>query len=97
MENLKEKLNSEKETATWKILEEHHEREALLIVGESLDLINVGIAIANDDVNDVKDWLTSGDLKRADDEMIKVYGDDESLKFDFIIIQPYVLAKQLED
>jgi hypothetical protein len=97
MENLKEKLNSEKETTSWKMLEEHHNREALLIVGNSLDLIDTGIAIANDEVNDVKNWLTSGELKRADDEMIKDYEENEDIKFEFIIIQPYVLAKRLEE
>ncbi|WP_127718461.1 DUF2288 family protein [Halobacteriovorax sp. HLS] len=97
MENLKEKLSSEKEAASWKILEEHHEREALLIVDKELDLIEVGISIANDEVAKVKDWLTSQQLMRPDEQMVLDFAEDDSMSFEFIIIQPYVLAQKKEE
>ncbi len=98
MENLKEKLSSEKEAASWKILEEHHEREALLIVDKELDLIDVGVSIANDEVMKVKEWLTSQQLMRPDEDMVSQFlEDDNNMCFEFIIIQPYVLAQKKEE
>lgn len=90
--DLKEKLSSEIEQADWDMLKPHHERGALFIVDQKLDLIDVGIAIAEDKTSLVKIWLDNKDL----------YQLDNADKFDqepcqkigsFIIIQPYVLLK----
>jgi hypothetical protein len=97
MENLKEKLTSEKEKVKWIALEEHHEREALLIIKNHLDLIDVGVSIANDDVQKVKEWLSTEDIKRPDEEMVNNFKENDQTYFEFIIIQPYVLAQQIED
>lgn len=97
MENLKEKLASEKEKVKWIALEEHHEREALLIVKGHLDLVDVAVSIAKDDVQKVKEWLASEEIKRPDEEMFNSFKENDQLYFEFIIIQPYVLAQQIEE
>ena len=90
--NLKEKLKSEAEQADWDALKPHHDRGALFVVSDKLDLFVVGEAIANDDVTQVKIWLDNKDLFRL----------DNTDKFDkekfnkigtFVIVQPYVLLK----
>ena len=97
MENLKEKLKSEKEKVKWIALEEHHERESLLIIKSHLDLIDVAVSIANDDVHKVKEWLSTEEIKRPDEEMVNDFKENDHVYFEFVIIQPYVIAQQLED
>ncbi|CBW27841.1 conserved hypothetical protein [Halobacteriovorax marinus SJ] len=97
MENLKEKLTNEIEKATWPLLEEHHKREALLIVDLELDLVDVSVAVANDDVQNVKTWLTSEKLIRPTDEMIQSWEENPELGFKFLIIQPYVIAQEIKE
>ncbi|ATH09128.1 hypothetical protein BIY24_14600 [Halobacteriovorax marinus] len=97
MENLKEKLTNEIEKATWPLLEEHHKREALLIVDLELDLVDVSVAVANDDVQNVKAWLTSEKLIRPTDEMIQSWEENPELGFKFLIIQPYVIAQEIKE
>lgn len=97
MENLKEKLEGERERAKWVMLEEHNQRQALLIVSPDLDLLDVGVSVAKDEVTLVKEWLDSQKLKRPDEEMVKIYEEESDMEFDFIIIQPYVLAQKIEE
>ena len=48
-EKLKEKLAKEIDLASWADLVSHHQRGSVFRVDESLELIHVGIALANDD------------------------------------------------
>ncbi|OUR93521.1 hypothetical protein A9Q84_18790 [Halobacteriovorax marinus] len=97
MENLKEKLTGEREKARWLMLEEHNKREALLIVATDLDLIDVAVAVASDDVKLIKTLLDSEQLKRPDETMVKLFEEETDFNFNFVIIQPYVLAQKIEE
>ncbi len=97
MENLKEKLKNEIEKVTWPLLEEHNKREALLIVDLELDLVEVAAAVAEDDVENVKAWLSSEKLLRPTEQMVQSYEENPELGFKFIIIQPYVIAQEIKE
>ncbi len=97
MEDLKEKLKSEIEKATWPLLEEHHKREALLVVDLELDLVTVAAAVAEDDVENVKNWLSTEKLLRPTEEMVQSWEENPELGFRFIIIQPYVIAQEIKE
>lgn len=97
MENLKEKLKTEIEKATWPLLEEHNKREALLIADLELNLVDVAAAIAQDDVQNVKEWLSTEKLVRPTEEMIQSWEENPELGFKFLIIQPYVVAQEIKE
>ena len=63
-DSLKEKLKDDIDQASWEMLEVHHERGAVFIVDSALNLIDVGAAIAVDEVNTVKIWLDNGQFKK---------------------------------
>ncbi len=90
---LRDKLTSEIATATAADLIAHHKRGALLLLEETLSLIDVGIAFALDDTAQVKSLLESGALARptpaelADACM-------HSAEFRFVILQPFVLLQR---
>ena len=49
-QNLLERLTSEIDDARWDILKPHHEREALFMINDELELPAVGYTMASDQV-----------------------------------------------
>jgi len=87
MDDLKKQLNEDLDVATWDMLEQHLKRGALVEVHESLDLIEVGVAVAQDRAELIKDWMDKGLVKNVGKEMGK------DLQFKFLILTPYVLVQ----
>ncbi|NEQ85947.1 MAG: DUF2288 domain-containing protein, partial [Moorea sp. SIO2I5] len=48
--DLRVQLAESLDETTWDLLIPHVKRDAVLVVNEGLDLLDVGVAIANDDV-----------------------------------------------
>ncbi len=95
-DELRQKLSSEIEEADWNALKVHHEKQAVIVVSDKLDLVSVGIAVANDDTNLVKIWLDNGDIYRPTKEQVDSFESDEYKKMcKFIIVQPFVLIQLL--
>ena len=94
MSDLKEKLKTEIEQADWDMLRVHHERGALFLVDQKLDLLDVGVAIAEDNISLVKIWLDNKELYQVSVEEVSEFEKNDREKLgDFIIIQPYVLLQ----
>ena len=90
-EALREKLKSEVQATPWPDLVPHAKRGALLLAAKSLDLLDVAVAVADDDVAAIRGWLEAGSLSKADP------GESHGGRFQFVIVQPYVLAQALPD
>ncbi|MBD64586.1 MAG: hypothetical protein CME62_05240 [Halobacteriovoraceae bacterium] len=96
MDDLKEKLKTEIEEADWSMIKPHVERGAVLLISSQLDLLDVGVAIAQDKVQFIKLWLDEGLITKTDDIDSKAFEEDQFKKqFKFIIIQPYVLIQHV--
>jgi len=91
MDDLKKQLNKDLDVATWDMLEQHLKRGALVEVHESLDLLNVGMAVAQDQFELIKDWMDKGYIKNVTEGMGK------DLQFKFLILSPYVLVQAQKD
>ncbi|MAZ49568.1 MAG: hypothetical protein CME65_13490 [Halobacteriovoraceae bacterium] len=93
--SLKEKFESEIEKCDWDMLKPHHERGAVFIVGESLELVTVAMALAEDNVSQVKIWLDNKDFYKL--EETSEFEKEPFRKFaHFLIVQPYVLVKIID-
>jgi len=57
MPDIKTQLTEEVADTEWKDLKPHAQRDALIIVQEPLNLLDVGVAIALDDVQKVQYWI----------------------------------------
>lgn len=95
--SLSEQLKSQIDRAHWKLLEDHHKRGALLLVSLTQDLVDVGVAIAQDNVQKIKELLDNGHLIRTTEELVAGFDKEENLEFNFIIIQPYVLIQNVNE
>ena len=89
---LREKIQSDLITAPWKDLKDLIVRnKAFEVQGESL--VEVGYAIATDNISEVQNWLESGVLSQFD--LVKVKPNEQL--YTLLIIQPYVLIQKLEE
>ena len=87
-------FSDEIDEANWKLLAPHHQRGALFIISDKLELENVAQAMGRDEVTLVEQWLAQNDLRKPlDDEVQQWESGSESKDFLFIIIQPYVIIQ----
>lgn len=96
MESLKDKLTKEIDVADWSMLEEHFERGAMITVSSDLDLIDAAVAVAEDKVELVKEWLREGALVNTSHEDAGSWKKQPHQKIvEFVIVQPYVLVQKI--
>lgn len=94
MEDLKTQLAENLDEATWEWLMPHVERDVLVIVVPELDLLEVGEAIASDNVNFVQRWIGEQQMTKPSPEQIAEWNENRSKKFNALIVSPYVLIQE---
>ena len=66
--SLRIKFDDEIMEADWELLEPHHKRSALFVVDTKLDLLEVGIAVALDRVDSVKNSMNENLIRRPSEQ-----------------------------
>ncbi len=74
----------------------HQRRGALLILATTTDLLLVAQAIANDQAIFIKELLDRGVLHKPSLAEMADWCIEPNLRFQFLIVQPFVLAQPLE-
>lgn len=95
MEDIRAELQEMLDEAEWNWLQPHAEREALVVVGQELDLIEVGVAIASDNVQSVQHWLGEQLIYKPSPEQVANWNVNRSKRFNTLIVQPFVLVQEL--
>ncbi len=95
MSDLKTQLREQLAEMEWHVLIPHVQRDALIVVNKSLDLIEVGFAIANDNTNLVQHWISEQLIQKPSAEQLSVWNEDNNKKFNTIIVQPFVLVSPI--
>ncbi|MGI0480433.1 DUF2288 domain-containing protein [Geminocystis sp. CENA526] len=91
MSDLKAQLQEQIAPMDWKDLKPHAQRDALIVVEANLDLIEVGYAIAEDKTELVQRWISEQLIQKPTVEQLSAWNEDETHKFNTIIVQPFVL------
>lgn len=86
-EFLKENLNE----AEWSWIQPHALRDAVIVVGAPLELLVVGEQIANNNTQQVGEWIQQGLLRKPSKQEIQFWDQTPTQKFQTLIVQPYVL------
>lgn len=94
-ETLREKIRAEIMAASWADLVYQFARGGLVLVHAELDLLDVATAIAGDDRTRVESWLASGGLWRATERDALAFQQAAAARFQFVIVQPWVVAQPL--
>jgi hypothetical protein len=95
MQDLRAELAEMVDEAEWEWLMPHAQRDAVVIVAPELDLLDVGVALASDNVMAVQHWITEQLLYKPSSEQLSAWGSDRHHRFNALIVQPYVLVQNL--
>jgi hypothetical protein len=95
MENLREQLAELLDEAELEWLKPHIQKDAVILVTPDLDLLDVGVAIASDNTQSVQHWIGEQLLVKPSPEILNKWNSTPSQRFQAMIIQPYVLVKEL--
>jgi len=90
--SIREKLQRDRAATDWRSLGPHYERQALFLVSGGVDLLDAAVAVVEDDSASVAAWLAQGMLARPTDDEADAWADEPDTRFEFLIVQPYVVA-----
>ena len=94
MTTTREDLTQSLTDADWHSLRAHLERGGLIVVADDLDVIDVGMAVADDDAATVGDWIEAEKLTRPTTEQISAWDVTRDKLFYCLIVSPYVLIQE---
>ncbi|MCA1992728.1 MAG: DUF2288 family protein [Coleofasciculus sp. S288] len=80
--------------AEWNRLKPHVQRDRVLVVNQALDLLDVGVAIARDDVLSVQHWISEQLVHKPFAEQLADWNSDQTKRFQALIVQPFVLVQE---
>lgn len=91
---LRARLTNEVHRVDWKPLAAHAKRGALVLVDSRLDLVDVALAVAQDDSERVQQWMKARQLLKPTQAQIAIWLEETEERFTVVIVQPYVLAQR---
>jgi hypothetical protein len=94
-DDVRSKLRGEIMPATWPELLYQFARGGLFLVDTESDLLDVALAVAGDDKASVERMLASAELRRATDDDARRFQAAPAQRFQFVIVQPWVIAQAL--
>jgi len=91
----KAKIVAETAKAPWKELERFYAQGILILVDDTLDLVEVGYAISTDDTTQIKQWMEAGLLAKSFDSQAIAW-EKENTAVWTVVIRPWVLVQQAD-
>lgn len=77
----------------WKDLRIHLQRDAIIMVAQELDLVEVATVVAADDKLKVADWIGEGQLQKPSAEQVQAWEAELEKPFRMLIVQPFILVQ----
>jgi hypothetical protein len=94
MQDLRAELAESLDEAELDWLKPHIQRDAVVVVHQQLDLVDVGVAIASDDVMSVQHWISEQLVHKPFAEQLADWNSNKTKRFQALIVQPYVLVQE---
>jgi hypothetical protein len=95
MSDIPTQLAEELAPMDWETLIPHAKRDAVIVVEDALDLIEVGVAIAEDNVNSVQNWISELLIHKPSPDELNAWNQEPSKPFLTLIVQPFVLVRAI--
>ncbi|MFL5815313.1 MAG: DUF2288 domain-containing protein [Bdellovibrionia bacterium] len=92
--DLKTTLEESLDQAEWNWIAPHAERQAVVVVSQDLNIIEVGIKIAEDDAKTVQDWIGRELLSKPSPTQVRTWEQNPGKRFSTLVVQPYVLIQE---
>jgi hypothetical protein len=94
MSDLRATLAEALDEAEWNWLAPHARRDSVIVVEQTLNLVDVGVAIASDDVLCVQRWIDEALIHKPSSAELASWNLNQSKRFNALIVQPYVLVQE---
>ncbi|MGL5075379.1 MAG: DUF2288 domain-containing protein [Waterburya sp.] len=94
MSNLQEKLKKDVAEITWKDLQPHARRDAIIVVKEELELSEVAVAIAEDNTTSVQSWIGEQSIAKPTAQQLTEWNNEPEKSFTTLIVQPFVIVQE---
>jgi hypothetical protein len=91
MTSIQEQLAQDLADVSWKDIIPHCQRDAVIVVYEGLDMIEVGVAIAQDNIAQVQVWVEEQLLQKPSAQQLSLWNQSPEQLFSVLIVAPYVL------
>jgi hypothetical protein len=94
MSDLRADLEKNLDEAEWDWLIPHVQRDAVIVVAGGLDLLDVGVAIAGDNIPSVQQWIDEQLIAKPSIQQVGEWNSDRTKRFHALIVEPYVLVQE---
>lgn len=94
MHDLRAELAENLDEAEWNWLIPHVQRNAVVVVATQLNLLDVGVAIATDNVSSVQHWIGEQLIYKPSLTQVSEWNGNRTKRFNTLIVQPYVLVQE---
>ena len=91
MTSIQAQLAQDLADVSWKDIIPHCQRDAVIVVYEGLDIVEVGVAIAQDNIAQVQVWVEEQLLQKPTAQQLSLWNQFPEQPFSVLIVQPYVL------
>ncbi|MGM3308202.1 DUF2288 domain-containing protein [Anabaena sp. WFMT] len=95
MSDLRAELKQNLDEAEWDWLIPHVQRDAVIVVTDGLDLLDVAVAIAGDNIPSVQQWIDQQLIAKPSVDQVGEWNGNRSKRFHALIIEPYVLVQEM--
>lgn len=92
--NLKEKLKKDILDTNWEPLAPQFAKGSVYLLDGDVDIIEVGVAMAEDNISAIKTWLDDGLMSPPTPEEATLFAKNEDILFKMLIIEPYVIIQR---
>ncbi len=96
MTDIKIQLSEEMADIQWQDIIPHAQRDAVIVVNPSLNLLDVGEAIALDNVTKVQSWINQTLIGKPSSDQLSKWNENPKQEFSTLIVQPFVLVQSLD-
>lgn len=93
-QDIRAELTENLDEAEWEWLIPHVQRDAVIVVAAGLDLLDVGVAIADDRVLEVQNWIDEALLAKPSVSQVGEWNAQRTKRFNTLIVQPFVLVQE---
>lgn len=94
MPDIKDQLSEQLASVEWNLLIPHAQREAVIVVNEHLDLLDVAVAIAEDDSASVQAWIEQQLIHKPSFQDLSIWNNQPNKQFMTLIVQPFVIVQE---
>lgn len=93
MSDLKTQLEKDLATISWQEILPHAKRDAVVVINQDLDILDVAEAIALDNSSQVNNWILHELITKPSAQQLTKWNSEPELVFTTAIVQPFVIIK----